>query len=222
MYLVPILCAAAACGSNQSSPWAGWAGKTYLIDTPAMPEGYWTVPKNAGGYIGTFVPQILISVAGGSGDNLAVTLGTAIEGEQDMCSPTAQVTMSSTSYPQSSIDVENFPMRIVNPKQGNVVFTTVHHVSFTDVLPGEPSPDDGEMRATVDFEEVYSLINLLPNPTKDDACTLFQNSGGFSCETCDFNQQPYCVTVKAVEVQAVETPTQVVTVSSDQLSAACQ
>jgi hypothetical protein len=217
-----IPCASVACGSNDASN--PWVGKTYLIDTPSMPEAYWTVPKKAGGYIGAFVPQLLISVEGGSGDELRVTLGTAINGEQDLCSPTTQVTSSAARYPQSTIEVPSFPMRIVNPnpKRGNVVFTTVHDVVFEDVLPGEPPPDDGTLTATVDFQEVYPLVNLLPDPTKDEACDLFQKEGGFSCQTCSFNQEPYCVTVKAVEILGTLTSTRVVTVAEDQIASSCR
>jgi hypothetical protein len=223
--LLPILGAFSACGGGSgSAPSSNWVGKTFLLDTPALPAANWTKPPGVGSDVGAYVPQFLIGVEAGTGNDLTITLTTALNGAQDPCSPTTQVTASGASYPDIQISAPTFPIHIVDtsPNHPNQVETTAHDVLFKNVLPGSSAAMDGELDATVDLAELYKLFYLVPNATKDSVCTTLQVQGGVSCEACAFNQQPYCLTLQASQIGATETPASITPVSVANIDPSCQ
>jgi hypothetical protein len=222
--LFPALLAFTACSSSSSSK--PWVGKTYLLDTPTIDEGNWTEPKGIGSEVGTWVPQFLIRIESGSGDDLDITLATARGGIQDSCNPTTQVTATGANYPASQIIVSAFPMRIedTNPSRAKILPTTVHDVILANVLPGDSPTTTSELTATIDFGELYPFMHVIPDPTPTSACETFKVNGGIDCEKCAFNQQPYCMTIKAVEINsATEVQNLVVKkVSAGDISSSCK
>ena len=180
-----------------------------MLDAPTLPASYWVQPKGFGSDIGTYVPQFLIGVEKGSGDDLTITLGTTLgapsSGTQDTCVPTTQVTASGASYPNIQMTTTTLPMRIWDTQSSVYVPSTAHDVTFKNLLPGNPDSATAELDATVDVAELHSLFYQIPNPTADNVCATFK-SYSVPCETCSFNGQPYCLTLKAVQVSDKVTP----------------
>lgn len=206
-YLIfPALVALIGCGDSGGGGASSkdWVGKTFLLDTPALPPAYWVQPKDFGKDLGAYVPQFLIGVGAGTGSDLAITLGTGMSGVQDVCVATTQVTASGSSYPNIDIVAPSFPMRIYDPQKAAYVATTAHDVKLVNVLPGNKDLSTAELHATVDVAELYSLFYQIPNATKESVCSTF-SSYGVPCATCTFNNQPYCLTLKAVQVTTAET-----------------
>ena len=201
---------AGACG-GAANDGSRWVGHTYLL---TVPPANWSEPKGIGGDIGSFVPQFLFSVARGSGADLDVTIGTANADAQNLCNPTTKVTISGAADRHSRIVAPSFPLHIVDTNQTPtvVVDTTVHDFSFKDVLPAGTSKD-GEIAATIDAAEVYKLFRLIPNPTKDSVCMALASAGA-PCAACPHNGQPYCLTVKAVQLGGTEASAAVTPVSA--------
>ena len=200
------------CGgsANDSSQ---WVGHTYLL---TVPSANWSDPKGIGGDIGSFVPQFLFTVArAASGSDLDVTIGTATNDMQNLCNPTTKVTISGAAYPHSMIVAPTFPLHIMDTNQTPtvVVDTTVHDFSFKDILPASATAKDGEIAATIDAAEVYRLFRLIPNPTKDSVCMAL-SSAGAPCAACPQNGQPYCLTVKAVQLAGTQASAAVTPVSA--------
>jgi hypothetical protein len=218
----PLLATLAACGDS-GDPASGpsskeWVGKTFLLDTPALPPGYWVQPRGIGGDVGAYVPQFLLGVQAGSGDDLLITLTTTLgqpnPGVQDTCVPTTQVTASGSGYPNIDIQASSFPMRVYDEKRQVYVNGTAHNLALKNVLPGNQDTSSASLVATVDIEDLYSLFTLIgPNPTKDDVCSTLQAQGNIPCETCAHSGRAYCLTLKAVQVSTtpVATPVQTIT-----------
>jgi len=198
-----------------------------LLDTPNIPGSAWTEPPGGvASAIGGDVPQFLIGVAAGSGNDLTITLTTAINGVQDMCSPTTQVPASGVNYPNIEISAPNFPIHVVvtppNPPDRQAE-STAHNVFFKNILPGDTAAKDGELDATVDASELYTLFYQLTNATKDNICAQLDsiaNTTGL-CKVCDFNQLPYCLTLHVVQIGATQTPTAIVPVLSGDIDPSC-
>ena len=134
----------AGCGGEDGSPSDAWVGKTFLLDTPSYPAIYWTEPGGFGGDIGAYVPQFLIGVEKGAvKDELKINLATALEGAQDLCIPTTQVTASGANYPLLDIVASTFPMRIWDPEASRYVSTTGTNVTFRNLLPGNSTTVNG-------------------------------------------------------------------------------
>jgi hypothetical protein len=210
------------CGGDDSHPASAWIGKTFLLDRP--PTSRWVEPKkSSGGAMGDYVPQFLIGVAAGSGDNLNITLTTALDGVQDKCSPTTEVTVSGTSYPDVQITAASVPMHLTetDPDRAKVVRTTAHDVTLKDILPGRTeTAATGELIATLDMAEAYPLFFLLADPTPDSVCAAFADADVI-CQTCTFNSQPYCLTFRAVQLAASESSTPVQKISSSDIGSDC-
>ena len=210
---------AAACG-GKSDDSGRWIGQTYLLE---IPPANWSEPRGIGGDIGGFVPQFLFTVNRGSSQNLAVTVGTAKGGAQDPCNPTADVSMSGAQYPKSQILAPSFPLHIVDTNQMPtvVVDATVHGFSFNDILPaGDAKAKSGQVTATIDAGEVYRLFRLIPNPTKDSVCQALASAGA-PCAACAHNGQPYCLTIKAVQVAGTPATAAVKPVTAGSVPASC-
>ena len=201
----------AACGGGEPSDSSRWVGHTFMLEVPAT---NWSEPRGIGGDIGGFVPQFLFGVARGSGQDLDVTIGTAIAGTQDPCNPTTRVTASGAAYPGSMIVAPTFALHIVDKNQTPtvVVDTTIHDFSFTNTLPGGTGKD-GEMTATLDAAEVYPLFRLVPNPNKDSVCKAL-GSAGATCMACAHNGEPYCLTIKAVQLAGTPSTVAVKTIAA--------
>lgn len=193
-----------------------------MLDRP--PSTRWVEPKKGGsGSMGEYVPQFFIGVEAGSGDDLAITLTTGLDGVQDMCSPTTPVTVSGANYPDVDITVSALPMHLTetDPDLAKVVPTTVHDVTLKNVLPGrDETTPTGELIATLDFAEAYPLFHLYENPTKELVCAAFEDAG-FPCQTCAFNGEPYCMTFRAVQLVAGESSTPIQQLLSSDIAGSC-
>lgn len=212
---LPIL-GAAACGSDMPGS-ERWMGKTFLLDVPAA---NWVQPSMAGRDIGDFVPQFLIGIQAGTAGNMAITIAPANDGAQDHCSPTTQVTSSGARYPGVEILAPQFPLRIVHPTQPITVNTTIHDFSIVDVLPGDAPAEEGTMTAIVDIAEIYPLFTLIPNVTKEAVCMQLQTFGS-PCEVCSFNGQAFCLTIRAVQLGATQTPAPVAPLAATDIANPC-
>jgi hypothetical protein len=210
--------ALAACGSDAPGS-SQWVGNSYRLEVPA---DNWVKPQGIGGDVGDFVPQFLLGVAKGTGSQLTVTVGTAKGGVQDTCNPTVDVGADGGAYPKSEIVVTAFPLHIVDTNQTPtvVVDTTIRNLTFTNVLPDGAARPDGTVDATIDAEEVYPLFRLIPNPSKDSVCQALASAGS-SCVPCPHNNQPYCLTIGAVQVTAVTAASPVVTIAAGSTPATC-
>jgi hypothetical protein len=202
----------AGCGDHTPA----WAGKTFLLKVPAA---NWSMPRGIGGDIGAFVPDFLIRVDGGSGDDLKVTLATAPAPAdvQDPCNPTSGLMVSAATYPNSQIVAPALPMRLVDTENSIIVNTTIHDFTLTDLL---PPAMEGTLTATVDVSEVYPLFTLIPNATKESVCTQLEAFGA-PCAICAFSNQPYCLTLQAVQLGATPVPTTVSPLAPSGIPASC-
>lgn len=215
----------AACGSNQPShPAAKWIGKTYLFDAPNVSSQNWTKPKNFDA--GPYIPQFFFKVEAGTGSDLAITMATGYDNTQELCTPTTQVTTSGANYPSIEISAQSFPMHIedFSPKHPAEVSSTAHDVRFTDILPGDEEATDGRIDAVVDIAEIYPLFFQVPEPRdKDSVCSTLKSgsSGSVTCQTCSFNNEPYCLSLTAVQIGATETSTQIKQVSAGDIGSSC-
>ena len=218
--LLPAVGVVAGCGSSSSPSSANWIGKTYLLDTPALSAGHWTKPVGFGSDIGGYVPQFLIGIEAGSGSDLMVTLTTATLGVQDMCNVTTEVSASGANYPKIDVLAPSFPMRIMDSETGKPVPSTAHNLELKDLLPGNSGTASGELDATVDVAELYSLFHLIPNATKESVCSTFA-SYNVSCETCASNGQPYCLTLQATQIAATSAPAPIQKVTASDIAPTC-
>jgi hypothetical protein len=215
-----LLCAPlfAACGgeANDSSR---WVGHTYLLTIPAA---NWSEPRGIGGDIGSFVPQFLFGVARAAvTSDLEITIGTATANMQNLCNPVTKVTITGTNYPKSLIVAPAFPLHIIDTNQTPtvVVDTTVHDFSFKNILP-QGGVKEGEVSATIDAAEIYPLFRLIPNPTKESVCMAL-SSAGAACAPCPHNGEPYCLTVKAVQLSGTPAPTAVMPIAANDRPDSC-
>lgn len=212
-----------ACGGDPPKLRAqNWIGKTYLLDTPAIGAANWTKPSGAlVGNMGNYgVPQFVIGVAAGSGDDLVITLSSAQEGKQDGCVQTTQTTSSGADYPHSTITTPSFPVRFVSkdPTKPGDAIATLHNVQFEDILPGLESPETSRLDVTVDFAEIAYF--LYSSGTKDTICQIAEASGS-ACETCPSNGAPYCITAEAVHVSAQISSVEIAPISPNDVPNPC-
>ena len=224
--LLPAFGALVGCSDSSSpSSSANWVGRTFLLDTPALSSQHWTKPKGAAGDVGSFVPQLLIGVAAGTGSDLTITMTTAQDSVQDMCNPTTDMTASGADYPDVQLTTTAFAMRIVvtNPDYPCTVAGTAHDMTLKNVLPGRADTSGSELDAVVDFAELYPLAHALPvdQRTPDAVCKLFADNGVAPCETCAFNGQPYCETLQGVQMVASAFPTPIAKLSVSDIPVPC-
>jgi hypothetical protein len=225
LVLVPAMCALTACGgSDAPNPLANWTGKTFLLDTPAIKSSNWRDPKGAGDALSEFVPQLLIGVEAGTGDSLKITLSTALSNEQDECNPTTEATVSGVKYPELLISAASFPIRVADadPSRAKVVASTAHNVSVKNVLPGTTADTPtSELIATLDVSELYPLAYRVPNASKETVCQTFKEEMDKDCEACPHNNEPWCITVRAVQVAATSFDKPLKKISSSEIPASC-
>jgi hypothetical protein len=206
----------AGCGSNEQS--SRWAGKTFLLDIPA---NHWIKPtRDVGGEIAPFVPQFLLGITG-SASSLTVTVATATGGVQDKCNRTQQTTLSESDYPNSQIVLGSFPLTFketnetVTPSETITVASTLHNLTFANVLPGDAAATEGTLTVTSDIDELYKLfIKIEPQPpTVENVCGAL-NTAGSACEACAFDStKKHCLTLGAVQLGAKSVNTSVEQIS---------
>jgi hypothetical protein len=199
--LVSAICTLAACGSNAPDPLSSWTGKTFIFDLPALKPSKWREPSGAGDALSEFVPQLLVAVEA-AGDGIKVTMTTALANEQDECNPTTEAEVSELAYPQVLISASSFPIRVADtdPSREKVVSSTAHNVKLRNGLPG--STEDNEFIATLDVSELYPLAYRVPNASKETVCETFKQQMDKDCEVCPHNGEPWCITVRAVQLEA--------------------
>jgi hypothetical protein len=220
--LLPAVLSLVGCGGDESKPKVNeWIGKTFLLDTPATSNSHWKKPKGLGSLLGSYVPQILLGVEGGSGDDLVITLATAQEGAQDECTPTAQVPASGAEYPNSTIASHTLLMHIVSkdPDHPGQLLTTVHDVVLKDILPGLASMATAEFDATVDLAEFFAMLGQAGG-SKEDFCSALETTDS-PCEVCPFNGERFCWSLQAVGIGAREVATPINSVSPSDIPASC-
>ncbi len=203
-----------------------WAGRSYLL---SIGEGDWTEPRGIGKEIGANVPSFLFQIAGETEKDLILTIGagqplaTPETFQQNVCSPTQRVPFSGESYPKVRIDNPD-PIRIhVRREPANhepvQVTGSVHHLEMVDVFPSAGAAASvGTFTGMMDFREIYRLVTGLgDNVTPDGACDALSAqltpigceedpSCWERCEPCPADEAPYCLTVKAEELTAIEMP----------------
>jgi hypothetical protein len=210
------------CGSNE--PGSHWAGKTYLLDIPSK---HWTQPsKDVGGEISPFVPQFLIGISG-SGSSLTATVATAKDGVQNLCNRTQQTAFSESNYPASQFVLGEFPMTIqelndkVTPNETITVHPTLHDMTFTNVLPGGETDEQG-FTVTADIAELYPLfIRVDPQPPTTDSVCNALSAADSACQACAFNGKTTCLTLGAVQLEATPSSTTIKQVSVGDIAATC-
>ena len=205
--LLGLLPLVAACGDNgdttESSP---WVGKTYLLDV--TPQS-WSEPPNIGEEIGSYVPQFLLSVQGGSGDTLDVVVGTANGGTQQPCNPTTSVQGVSSAVPQVQIGPFDFPIYLRDEMRDVTVNATVRALTFTNILPnGDVPAEEGVLSASMDIRDICPLVHGVIAPTPDSACNAMSDIGA-ECGVCPHDSANYCVQIKATYLGATESATAV-------------
>lgn len=200
-------CASSGEGTGENSDALGstWAGKTYLMQVPTT---HWSTPRGVGDDIGPYVPVFLLRVDAAEGNNVTVTVGTANpDGTQDTCGATTTFTGTGTAFPSVVIGPTDLPVYLRNTPKMVAANATIRSISFENLLPDgvtPPDDDDGLIRATMDFREAYPLLTLLPDPTPDSACAALQEGLGVPCEACPHDGGPYCLSLIADGLGAVE------------------
>jgi hypothetical protein len=215
---LPAVISLVGCGGDEPKPKAeAWIGKSFLFDTAILSTGNL---EGIGANLVNLAPKLLIGVEAGPGEDLVITLSTAIEGSQDMCTPTTQVTASGADSPHSLITASTFPIRIVSkdPTYPGEVSTTVHDVSLKDILPGMESMATAQLDAIVDFAELYRLF--WPDGTPEGYCSM-ASVVGMPCEVCPFNGEPFCRSVQAVGVVAQEAAIPTTKIASGSIPTSC-
>src|SRR5687768_15120295 len=195
-----------ACGGGDDDDNGGpakspWAGKNYLL---TIDPRFWVEPGEIGGDIGEFVPQFLLAVADEAGDAPKVTIATALDGAQDECNATSEVTASVNS-PDSLIATDEFLLHVVHPREPLTIDMTIHNLTFTNVLPGAEEAV-GELTVEMDVNEAYVLFDQVPDSARnpEGVCTLLGDAGA-PCAACSFGDGgPHCLTLKAVQLVAEE------------------
>ncbi len=221
----PVILTVAACSGGSSSGSgpakdAAWIGNTYVL---TIPPANWTQPADIGGDIGAFVPQFLIGISQSSGDTMSVMMGTAMNGVQETCNVTTQVTADGSGYPNATITVPALPLHIVNTVSGVVVDTTVRNFTLTNVLPnGSTVAKNGGLSAVLDISELYPLFNQIPTSvrTPDGVCKALATANA-TCAACPTSGQPYCLTLEAVQLGAVEGTTPIMPIAASAVPASC-
>lgn len=193
---------AAGCSSSTEK---SWAGKTYLL---GITKDRWADPPRIGNEIGDFVPNFLMRIERGGEGEIDVTLGTAdATPAQQVCNPTTQIASTESGYPSVVIAAPTFPLYIQHPLKPELrVNATIYDLTITNVLPDGGTPaSEGELSAVMDLRELYPLFTQLGEPTPDIVCGALKSFGA-PCETCAFDSEAYCLSIRAIGLGANETP----------------
>jgi len=192
-----------------------------------IPDGAWFEPDPAiGREFGPYVPDFLLRIDQSAGTGHVATLGAANDGTQNLCNPTGKINGTGT-YPSATFGPIPFPLHIINPVDeedpaDDVVLTmTVDNLTFENVLPNGGTPAEGTFSATLRAHEVYPLLTQLIGSSPDVFCDALMSSYEVPCEPCPMTGEPYCVTLTAIDVGAVETTTVIEPVTLDGRDPSC-
>lgn len=212
--------------SNQPNP---WAGHTYFLNAGVKD---WVSPDGVGYDLDGIAPAFVLSV----GQDDQVTLGTAAgtmpsdsdpdveimvpadQAVQDLCSPTAKLSLDGAEQ-GNGIGPASVRMHFANDLASPALQVTgdVFDLTLTDVLPTGDATSSGTLEATMDLRQLYVLFSALgPTRTAESICTAYgieYTPAGCTepgcmalCQPCPDDGAPYCLTVKAEGVTAVEAP----------------
>ena len=177
-----------------------WHGRTYWLEIPRV---NWSEPRGIGSDIGDYVPGFLLKVQGDAPDTFEVMMGAATaDGGQNTCNPTGKVS-GSAELPGGAIGPSEFPMHIRHVRDPIVADGTVYNLTITNALPNGDSTPIGEFVGTMDFRQIYQLFTAIINVTPEACCTTLEMTYSRTCEPCPSDQEPYCLTVKAIDLIAV-------------------
>lgn len=176
-----------------------WGEQTFRMQISAAS---WTQPPGWGAEIGDFVPQFVFSTGALTADSLEVTIGTTnAAGAQQPCNPTATVAATTSSFPSSQLGPIDFPLYLKHIREDVAVLGTVRGMTLTNVLPGGAAKM-GELTGILDFREIYPMFTVLVPPTPEGACTALTDTD-VTCEACPHDGEPFCVSIKAVRLDAI-------------------
>ncbi|HTQ08328.1 MAG TPA: hypothetical protein VMI54_30950 [Polyangiaceae bacterium] len=221
-----------ACGSTTPKDHPNpWAGNTYYLN---LARGDWSMPRQVGMDLFGVAPAFVLSV-GASGDvTLGTAEGTtpdssassgfdmisAENATQDLCSPTTKLTLDASGS-ASAIGPAQIRMHVTNQTaQPSPLQVTgdVFGLKLTNILPNGDAKPSGTLDATMNFGQLAVLFSALgPSRDADSVCTAFASaytpsscmdpSCRVTCQPCpDDPTKPYCVSVEASPVVAVEAP----------------
>jgi hypothetical protein len=195
-----------------------WIDHTYLLD---VPNTSWSKPTpRIGSEIGDFVPNFVLEVSKGEGSQLAVTLGTAVDGAQDLCNPTTVVN-ADADYPSIQVGPSEFPLHIKHLTADVTVNATAYDLSLTDVLPNKDTASrEGVLSATLDTRELYPLFTLLPAPSPESVCAALESFDA-PCQPCPADRELFCLTIQANYLGAIETSLALEAVEAANVDASC-
>ncbi len=208
------------CGDEAEEDAVGpesWGEQTFRMQISAAS---WTQPPGWGAEIGDFVPQFVFSTGALAADSLEVTIATTdATGAQQPCNPTVSVTTATTSFPSSQLGPFDFPLYLKHIREDVAVIGTVRSMTLTNVLPGGAAKA-GELTGVLDFREIYPMFTVLMPPSPENACNALTDTG-VTCEACPQDGEPFCVSIKAVRLDAIAgTPMTLVPVARESVDAA--
>lgn len=219
LFLLSVACSGEDTPPPAEDPVNPWDGKSYAL---AISASRWSEPRGIGQEIDGFVPVFWLKVEGSAPEAFDVTLATAtLDGVQDDCNPT-QVVPASAEPPNVTIGPTDFPLRIQHIDEPIVVQGTIYDLTITNILPdGDVLAEEGEFVGTMDFRETYELFTLLVTPTPEAVCNTFFMNYEIPCEPCPTDQEPYCLTLKAVRLGATELAGEIQTIDPADIDPAC-
>lgn len=219
-------------GNPKTSP---WSGKTYLL---SLSQRDWTVPKGIGQDLFGVAPAFIFKVTG-TGDNLTATMATApgtypdpadstkllpvtpAQAAEEPCGPTVKFPLSASGYPKMTLGPSQVRLFVRNnaPDPPLQITADVYDLKFTDILPNGSTPSTtGTLEAKMDFRQLYVLFASLSNSrTPDSVCTALASAypNGGMCTACP-DGAPYCLSVEAEDIGAVEAPNLTITEVAEQ------
>lgn len=218
--------------SPKSEQQNAWSGHTYLL---SIVQKQWSVPRGIGMDLFGVAPAFILKV-NGTGNNLTAMLATGPgvylpdptdktkqvavtleQAAQDSCGVTTDIPFAGGTYPHSVIAPSGkISMFVRNdaPTTPLQVTADVYGLKFTDVLPNGATPaTTGTLEAMMDFRELYLLFaSLGPTRNEDTVCASLMSHYSMpdagvvvQCEPCP-DGAPYCLSVKAEQIGAVEAP----------------
>lgn len=185
----------------EAEPANPWNGRTYYLE---IPRTHWSEPRGIGSDISEYVPGFLLRVEGEEPESFQVMMGPAnAEGAQNTCTMTSHVS-GTAELPGAAIGPSEFPLHIQHVRDPIVADGTVYGLTITNALPdGNTISEIGEFVGTMDFRQIYQLFTAIINVTPEAVCTTLMQQYGTGCAACPTDQEPYCLTVKAIDLGAV-------------------
>jgi hypothetical protein len=185
---------------TEGEPANPWNGRTYFLEIPRV---NWAEPRGIGADIADYVPGFLLKVEGDAPETFEVMMGKAhSDGAQNTCNKTGRLS-ASAEPPGVTIGPSEFPMHIEHAEEEIAVDGMVYDLTMTNVLPdGDSNTKIGEFTGTMDFRQLYELFTVIIGRTPELVCTSLEMTYQTPCAPCPTDQQPYCLTVKAIDLEA--------------------